>query len=132
MSATTAVLRGRVAAERLMTDTVSITRVTGSSTNSETGVVTPTTSTIYTGAAKVQQGGVPIGQPRDLGEASVQLVHLQLHIPVSATGVRVDDIATVTASTLDPDLVGRVFNIRSVAHKSYLTARRMDIEEVLS
>jgi len=75
---------------------------------------------------------VPIGQPKDLGEASVQVIHLQLHVPVAAVGIEVGDTVTVTASTLDPDLVGRVFNIRSVAHKTFLTARRMDIQEVES
>lgn len=132
MSATSAVLRGRVAAEAQMLDAVVIKHKTGDSTDPDTGVVTPAYSTVYTGKAKVQQGGVPAGQPKDLGEASVQITHLQLHVPVSVTGVQVDDIATVTASTLDADLVGREFTIRSVAHKSFLTARRMDIQEIES
>lgn len=130
MSATSAVLRGRARAEALMLDTCTIRRTTGSSTNSETGVVTPTTSVVYSGACKVQQGGVPLGQPKDLGEASVQTVRLELHLPVSATGVLVDDVATIDTSTLDSDLVGKQFTIRAVAHKTFLTARRCDIQEV--
>lgn len=132
MSRQTVTLRGRVAAEQGMLDTVQIQHKTGEVTDPDLGTVTPTYATVYAGKAKVQQGGVPVGQPKDLGEASVQITHLQLHVPVSVTGIQVDDIATVTASTLDADLVGRVFTIRSVAHKSFLTARRMDIEEIES
>lgn len=115
-----------------MLDTVQIRHKTGETTDPDLGTTTPTYSTLYTGPGKIQQGAVPVGQPKDLGEASVQLIHLQLHVPVAVTGIQVDDIVTVTASALDADLVGRVFTVRSVAHKSFLTARRMDIEDVES
>jgi hypothetical protein len=127
-----ALARGRAAALALMVDTVTITRVTGTTTDPDTGVVTPTTSTVYTGTAKIQQGAVPLGEPKDLGEASILVVRLEVHLPVSATGVLADDVVTVTASALDPDLVGKRFVIRSVAHKSFLTARRCDVSEVTS
>lgn len=127
-----ALARGRAAAEALMVDSVTITRVTGTTTDPDTGVVTPTTATVYAGRTKIQQSEVPTGEPRNLGEASILVVRLELHLPVSATGVRIDDVAIVTASVLDPDLVGRRFVIRSVAHKTWLTARRCDIAEVTS
>lgn len=126
------ITRGRVAAEALMIDSVVVTRVTATFTNAETGVITPTTTVVYAGKCKVQQGGVPSGQSKDLGQASIQVSRLQLHLPVSATGVAVDDVATITASPLDASLVGRRFTIRAVAHKTYLTARRCDVEEVAS
>lgn len=132
MSATAALLRGRQRAEALMLDTVVVKHKTGEATDAETGHTTPTYSTVYSGPGKIQQGGAASGRPHELGEASVQLVTFQLHLPVSATGVQVDDVATVTASTLDPDLVGKSFTIRSVAHKTFLTARRMDVEELTS
>jgi hypothetical protein len=129
MSATSAITRGRVAAEALMLDACTVTRVGSSSTDPETGVITPTLTTVYTGKCKVQQAAVPSGSPTDIGEASVQLLQLQVHLPVSAVGVQADDTITVTASALDPELVGRVFVVRGTAHKSYLTARRLAVQE---
>lgn len=129
MSAASVLLRGRQRAEELMIDACVITRATGSSTDGETGVVTPTTTTVYTGPCKVQQAATT-GAPKDLGEASVQLQQLQLHIPASATGVQVDDVATITASSFDADLVGKKFTVRGAAHKSFLTARRLDVQEI--
>lgn len=132
MSATTATMRGRRAAEALMIDTCTVTRLTGSSTDPETGVITPTTATIYTGKCKIQQPGVASGGPANLGEATVMVSHPQLHLPIAATGVRSDDVATVTAAALDPDLVGRRYAIRVPAAKTFATARRLDIELVTS
>jgi hypothetical protein len=129
MSAASVLLRGRQRADGLMVDTCTITRTGSSTTDPETGVVTPSTSTIYSGKCKVQQGSAS-GSATDIGEASVQLQTLQLHIPASATGVHVDDVAVITASSLDPDLVGRRLTVRGIAHKSFLTARRLDVQEV--
>jgi hypothetical protein len=123
-------LRGRAFAERLMVDTCTITRQTGATTDPDTGVITPTFTTVYTGRCKVQQSAVPIGEPRDLGQASIQVLHLELHLPIAAAGILVDDVATITASTLDPDLVGRRFTVRGTSHKTFLTARRLDIQEL--
>jgi Family of unknown function (DUF6093) len=130
MSATSITLRGRIAAEALMIDAVVVKHRTGESTDPDTGVVTPTFSTIYTGKAKIQHGGTRPAGTKELGQASIQVTHAQLHLPMSATGVQADDTATVTASTLDPELVGKVFVIRAASHKTYLTARRYDMEDV--
>lgn len=133
MSATAALLRGRAKAESLMLDTCTITRVTGSSTNRETGVITPTTTTVYTGICKVQHSqGVLGGSPKDIAEAGRLTTRLELHLPASVTGVRADDRATITAAALDAELVGRVFVVRSSPHKSFLTARRLEVEELTS
>jgi hypothetical protein len=132
MSAASVTLRGRARAEEQMLDTCSIARVTGLSTDPDTGVVTPTATTVYTGKCKVQQGGVPIGAPTNVGEASVMFTHLQLHVPISATDVRADDVATITAAALDPDLVGRRYTISAPAAKTFLTARRFDVQLVSS
>jgi hypothetical protein len=129
VSAISTTLRGRLAAEKLMIDSVTIRHQTGEATDPDTGVITPTLSTVYSGAAKVGQSAVPSGSPRDLGQASVTLIHLTVHVPMSVTGVKVDDLVTVDASTLDPALVGRVFRVTSIGHKTYQTARRFDVQE---
>jgi hypothetical protein len=81
MSATTATLRGRLAAEANMVDACTIQRVTGTSTNDT---------------------------------------------------IASDDLVTITASLLDADLVGRTFRVRELGHKSHMTARRVQLEEVTS
>lgn len=131
MSAKTATLRGRVAAEALMADACTIKRVTNQSTNDNTAVVTPTYSTIYSGKCRVQQT-VPVSKPHDVGEAAVWLQRLELQVPMSVTGIASDDLVTITASALDADLVGRTFHVRELGHKSHMTARRVQIEEVTS
>jgi hypothetical protein len=131
MSATSATLRGRLAAEALMVDTCTVQRQTGSTTNDTTGVVTPTYSTIYTGKCRVQQR-VPVSKPADVGQAHVWLQRLELQVPMSVTGIASDDLVTITASLLDADLVGRTFRVRELGHKTHMTARRVQLEEATS
>lgn len=134
MTATSTLLRGRRAAEALMLDTVTVTRADpgATTTDPESGQVVPASTTIYTGVGKIQSSQRSLARPAMVGEAERYVTHLELHLPVSATGVAADDIATVTASTLDPDLVGCVFHVRELAHKTFLTARRFEIIEVTS
>jgi hypothetical protein len=135
VTATSVTLRGQLAAEALMVDSCTIQRVTGTSTNDTTGVVTPTYSTIYTGKCKLQavgsKGQAP-ARPHVVDQAQVFLFQLELHVPMSVTGVQADDVVTVTASLLDADLTTRVWRIRALSHKSFQTARRFTLEEVLS
>lgn len=130
MSRESILARGRATAEAGMRDACTIRRRTGESTNTTTGVVTPTWTTVYSGACRVQQSE---GQAReeDPGEARVLLVRRELQLPVDAsTGVRADDVATITASLNDSDLVGRAFVITGEAAKSEATSRRLGIVEV--
>jgi hypothetical protein len=131
LSASSILARGRLAAEALMVDTCTIKRVTGRTTDPETGQVTQTTTTVYgPGKCRVQQQG-GISRPHDLGEAQVFLVRLEVQLPVDTSiGVQPDDLVTVLSSSLDPDLPGRVFYVRELAHKTHATARRIQVEEV--
>jgi len=130
MSAITAIQRGRVAAENLMVDTVTVQRETVS-TDGETGVVTRTPATIYSGKAKIQQTSPPTG-PSEVGEAAVYIGQLVLHLPVTdaTAAVSPDDLVTVTACLLDASLVGRTFRLRGPSHKSFATAHRFPMVEV--
>ncbi len=129
MSAYTVALRGRQRAEQDMPDTCTIQHQTGETTDGETGYITPTYTTVYSGKAKVQQSS-PETNPADVGEAALFIGQMTLHLPVSVTTVQPDDLVTVTASVLDPDLVGRTFRLRGPSHKSFLTARRFPMVEV--
>jgi Family of unknown function (DUF6093) len=126
VSATSITLRGRVAAENLMLDAITIKRTTGSVTDPDTGADTPTQSTLYTGKAKVQQQAAS-ASPTPLGEAEVFVAQVEVHVPITVTGIRPDDLVTVTASALDADLVGKTYRVRGVADKSFLTARRLAV-----
>jgi hypothetical protein len=129
MSARTAVLAGRRAAERLMVDSCTIRRVTSSATDPETGVVTATYLTVYNGKCRVQQK-IPVSKPGDVGQAAVWLQRLELQVPMAATGIQSNDLATVTASVLDPDLLNRTWHVRELGHKTHATSRRVQIEEI--
>lgn len=126
-----ALARGRAAALALMVDACTIARTTAEATNTDTGVVTPTTSTLYTGQCRVQQSQLGAdSSPAEPGEAAVRLVYFEVQLPMTVTGLRQGDRITVTASALDPDLVGRVFVVLGVAHKTHATSRRMQVQEV--
>lgn len=129
MSRESVTLRGRAFAEVGMVDACTITRRSGSTTDPETGVITPTFATIYTGKCKVQRRA-PSVAPSAIGEAAVFVDILELHVPMSVTGLQPDDLATITASEMAPSLVGRKFHLRGPADDSFTTAQRIPIVEV--
>jgi len=131
MSARSVTLRGRRAAEANMVDACVLTRRTAPiPLNESTGIHAPgTPTTIYTGKCEVQ---MPQSANRNPGAGDVEwtVQALVLKLPMSVVGAQVDDTVTITASQLDPDLVGRVLKVVSLAHKSHMTARRLACEEV--
>lgn len=130
MSASTLIARGRAAALAQMQDTCTVQHRSGSSVDPETGVITPTLATVYSGPCKVQQAA-PVANPSEVGEAAVFVGQLALHLPVTDTTAAVapDDLVTITACLLDASLVGKTFRLRGPAHKSYATARRFPMVE---
>jgi hypothetical protein len=113
-----------------MVDTCTITRVAGTSTDRDTGVVTETTTVLYTGRCRVQQSTAGQGVRMDPGETSVVVLRLEVQLPMSVTGLAEGDEVTVTASVHDADLVGRRFRIHDLAHKTHATSRRVLVTEV--
>jgi hypothetical protein len=131
MSRALVLARGRSAAEAGMTDTCSIRRRTGSTTDENTGVETPSFVEIYTGKCRLQQSDAD-AQAQNAGEAYVLLQRVQLQLPISVTGLKVGDEVTITASINDEDLVGRDFLLRDLPRKTDATARRVRVEEKTS
>lgn len=128
MSAASVLARGRAAAELLMVDACTIRRKTGETTTAG-GVVTPTYgAALYTGKCRVQQAAAQ-AQQQDPGEAFVLMLRLEVQLPMSVTGLQTEDEVTITASAHDPDLVGRVFLIRDLAHATHKTSRRVQVLE---
>jgi len=130
MSATSALVRGRLLAISLMVDACTIQHPTGQTTNATTGTVAYTYSTVYTGVCKVQGGMSASGQ--DVAEAHLAVLNPFVHVPITVTGVVQGDVVTITACVSDPELVGRVFRVQGPDHKSYATARRLQCIEPTS
>lgn len=131
MTRETALLQGRAAAEAGMVDTCTVKHGTGSTTDDTTGAVTPTYSTVYTGPCKIQ--GAPVASRRNVGEASVVVASVLLHLPiVGSEPVAVEDIATINTSGMDTALVGKVFRVAGPADGTFKTARRFPVVEVTS
>jgi hypothetical protein len=130
MNASDLLAQGRAAAEALMVDSCTIRRRTGDTTNLTTGAVTPTYSVLYAAQkCRVQTNG-GWGEPRDIGEAALVLLTLQVQLPIAVTGLRKGDEITIDTSVHDPDLVGRVVRIKDLHHKSHATSRRVMCTEV--
>jgi hypothetical protein len=120
---------GRAAAERIMTDTCSITRITGQTLNETTGAWTDVTSTVYTGKCRVQLRNMQVASLPLSGDRQVVALQLEVWIPMSSTSPTVGDNVTITAAVHDSTLVGRVFRVREEMHKSHATARRLVVQE---
>ena len=143
MSVETALTHGRAAAERLMVDTVEVRPWDGSSRTLDTTtgenvkdvgepIYGPTVDTDEgrNGRARVQQQR-SVSDEDQGGGRTVTVLRRELQLPMTATGFKVDYIATVVESQ-DPDLVGREFRVASLFGKTHATARRVAIEEVTS
>lgn len=85
----------------------------------------------YAGIARVQTTDA-IGNDSTAGDRSLVQTRFRVDLPMSAPGAAVDDIFTVTSSVLDPELAGCRFRVASLVHKTFMTARRLAVEEVQS
>jgi hypothetical protein len=125
---------GRAAANELLTDTVTVTRVSGAPgpMDPETGEPSPApTDTVYAGPGKVQTY-----EPYEATKTSAEHVYIeqryQLHLPITAPRVDVGDTVTVTASQTDPLLIGKKYRVAGEHAKTWATSRRLLIDEVLA
>ena len=85
----------------------------------------------YSGKAKIQTVDA-LGRDADAGDRVMVEARFRVDLPMSAPAAAVDDIFTATSSVHDPELVGRRFRVASLVHKSFMTARRLAVEEVQS
>lgn len=112
-----------------MVDACTITHSSGAvAQNETTGQVARAQATVYSGPCRVQ---TPQAQPRtaDVVDRAATLQELTVSIPVGTGQVRVGAIVTMTACTLDTELVGRTFVVTGVHHKTHATAQRLQCEE---
>ena len=114
-----------------MVDKCTIRRQTGSTTDPDTGKVTPTFTPVYSGKCQVQQTIAQSSNP-EAGGHQYTTQDLVLKVPVAVTGIQIGDIVTMTWAELDKELEGRTFRVSDLFHKSFPTSRRLRAEEVLS
>ena len=133
MSAPSATASGRRAAERNMTDTWAVYRYTDGPLNETTGQYEPTATTVYSGPGKLQSFE-PYEQNPVAGARDYTVMRPILHLPVNtaSASVKEGDTAVCTASPMDADLVGREVTIEGVQSKTYMTARRFPVSEVIA
>lgn len=121
----------RTQAESLMVDTCTITRPGDPVTDPDTGDVTPSSTFVYSGPCKVQQTISQASNPT-AGSHQFTVLDSRVDLPVSAGPFKVDDVVTITASVLDPQLAGSVFRVVELFHKSMATAQRTRVEQVVA
>lgn len=127
-------VRGRLAAERMMTDTCWIRRRTGVATDPTTGEATPTWSDVYgtqASPAKCRVQDAAGSGTEDVGSiADATTAATLVSLPITATGVAPGDQVVIGTAAYDTDLPGRVLTVVRVQAKSHATARRLWCEEV--
>ncbi len=131
MSATTAAVRGRTAAESLMVDSCTISRAGAGEPvyNPVTDTYTyPAAASVYSGKCRVKPANVA-DTDDEAGETVVGVRRFVVSLPMSVTAVRRDDVVTVTTSALDPGLAGTRFRVLGAVKGSQVTARRLACEE---
>lgn len=112
-----------------MLDSCKVERPGDPVTDQESGTVTPSMSPVYAGKCKVQQT-MSQGANPSAGSHAFTIQDSRVDFPVSAGPLMVDDVVTITASELDPQLVGTVFRVSELFHKTYATAQRTRVDEV--
>lgn len=124
-------LRGRIAAERLMVDACEVKRPNGKTFDEGTGRDVPAFVVLFSSKCKVQARELA-ARDAEAGGRTATTVRLTVALPMDAGEVATDDVVTVTAAAFDPQLVGRSFRVVAPVGKSFATARRVEVSEVVA
>jgi len=114
-----------------MLDACTVSRPGDPATDPETGNVTPGSTLVYTGPCKVQQTISQASNP-SAGGHQFTVQDSRIDFPVDAGPLAVGDVVKITASVLDPQLVGREMRVVELFHKSFATAQRTRVEELIA
>ncbi|MCZ3386325.1 MAG: DUF6093 family protein [Actinomycetia bacterium] len=122
----------RSQAESRMFDTFNISYPTGAVTTDASGTETRSLVAEFATVGRVRTGMSVRGQ--EVGGRTAALTSRELHIPVTSPVVRPGAVAVCTAVhvTSDPTLLGARLSIAGAAPGSQTTARRLQVEEVVS
>lgn len=135
MSAGTAARFGRTAAESLMRDECSVTYLYGDPVKDpETGKETRQSATRLTSKCKVQVSNVSLSvRDTSAGGTLTAVARAEIHLPYYTQGVQPGDLITITS--IGPEtpqsVLGRKFRVAGYNPKSYATALKLQVEDVL-
>ena len=118
-------------AEQGMTDSLSLVRPTGEFVRDEGGNTVPELVAVWSGPGKVQSQQSYPSQP-EVGGGTFTLAVFEVHIPVGADVFPLVDDVFVVDSSRDLALVGSRFRVRVDPSKTWRTARRYNVEEVVA
>lgn len=122
------ILAGRAFLTASLTETCTIERASNPVTNTSTGAVSYTWTTLYANqACKVGRAQPTAGE---LGPAHVVTLSPPITVPVDVVGLVERDRITITASELDPDLVNRVYRVQGPIHRTFINRRELPVIEV--
>lgn len=124
----------RAEAESRMVDTVDIKVATGGWVYDEdAGKDVQEFTLLFSTPARIKSGGV-VAHDSQAGDRTVVTVTRELHIPVASAVVPDGAVAFVTAvsATSDPTLLNARLRVAGPAPGSQTTARRLQVEEVLT
>lgn len=117
-----------------MLDTVTVRYATGTmAQNPVTGSESPVYAVRFTSKCKVQTRNL-VARQQEVGGRTATTVSVEIHLPVSAPAASINDVCEITAvgAMSDAQLLGRKFRVVAPVAKSFATARRLDVEEVVS
>lgn len=114
-----------------MTDACLITRVTGTTTDRETGQRTVDRTTIYSGKCRLQELTAFSREANPSPDQAVLARYRVLQLPVETSeGILMGDDVEMTVATNDPDMLGQALKVRDQSAKSEATSRRVGVEQV--
>jgi hypothetical protein len=108
-------------AESLMTSPCLITRPGTPVLDEDTGNITPTTVTVFSGYCKVQTRDT-LTQQSESGSSAVAIQRYEVHVPLSSGPYLEHDLVEVS---------GRRFRVVGLNLKTWQTAQRLPVEEVI-
>lgn len=125
--------RMRAEAESLMLDTGTAKRPTGGTVyDPVTQTQAAATTDLFVSPCKIQARTLA-AEVEEVGGRTATTVRLELHLPASTAPLTTGDLFAVTAvSSLSTAVVGRTYRVVAPHEKSWPTARRYDVEAVVS
>jgi hypothetical protein len=122
----------RLAAESLMLDTGAAKRPSGRGYNSSTQSDGDTYTDLFSSPCKLKAVNVA-ALTAEAGGRTATTVRLELHLPVGTAPLTVGDVWTMTAVDASSSAtVGATYRVTAPVDGSFLTARRYEVERVVS
>ena len=130
MSVASVLARGRRAAEARMVDTCRIEHNAGDVIDDID--VVPNWQPVYDGKCRVQTRAAADTTGEQAGQQVIDVLRVELELPIATAGISVNDRVTITTATNDPDLQDRELYVAQLFHKTDATARRLPLKETTS